>query len=58
MVECRVYLRERVLGDWLRRFYFWDGSWWMLNRITDYDPTYNGTTKCEFVRINDKNNYR
>lgn len=58
VVECRVYLRERVLGDWLRRFYFWDGSWWMLNRITDYDPTYNGTTKCEFVRINDKNNYR
>lgn len=58
VVECKVYLRERVLGDWLRRFYFWDGSWWMLNRITDYDPTYNGTTKCEFVRINDKNNYR
>lgn len=57
VVECRVLLKERVIGDWLRRFYYFDGSYWILNKIADYDVTSNGTTKCEFVRVNDIRNY-
>lgn len=57
VVECKVLLKERVIGDWLRRFYYFDGSYWILNKITDYDVTSNGTTKCEFVRVNDITNY-
>lgn len=57
VVECNVLLKERVIGDWLRRFYYWDGSYWILNKISDYDVTSNGTTKCEFVRVNDIQNY-
>ena len=58
IVNCRVLLRERVVGDWLRRFYYWDGSWWIMNKISDYNPTDNGTTMCELVKVNDPNNYR
>ena len=57
VVECKVLLKERVIGDWLQRFYYWDGRYWVLNKITDYNPASNGTTKCEFVSVNDINNY-
>lgn len=57
VVECNVLLKERVIGYWLRRFYYWDGSYWILNKISDYNVTSNGTTKCEFVRVNDIQNY-
>lgn len=57
IVECKVLLKERVIGDWLQRFYYWDGRYWILNKITDYNPSSNGTTKCEFVSINNINNY-
>lgn len=57
IVECKVLLKERVIGDWLRRFYYFDGSYWLLNKVIDYDVTSNGTTKCEFVRVNDIQNY-
>ena len=57
VVECKVLLKERVIGDWLQRFYYWDGRYWILNKITDYNPSSNGTTKCEFVSVNDINNY-
>lgn len=58
VVNCKVLLKEKVLGDWLRRFYYWDGSWWIMNKITDYNPTGDETTKCEFVKIQDTENYR
>lgn len=56
-VDCKVLLKERVIGDWLRRWYYFDGTYWMLNEITDYDVTSNNTTKCKFVRINNPDNY-
>ena len=57
IVECNVLLKERVVGDWLRRFYYWDGTYFILNKISDYDVTSNDTTKCELVRVQDINNY-
>lgn len=58
VAECNVLLKERVVGDWLRRFYYWDGCWWIMNKISDYNPTNDGTTKCEMVKINEPTNYR
>lgn len=58
VVNCKVLLKEKVFGDWLRRFYFWDGCYWVLNKIIDYNPTDDGTTKCEFIKIQDINNYQ
>ena len=57
IVECKVLLKERVIGDWLQRFYYWDGRYWILNKVSDYNPSSNGTTKCEFVSVNNINNY-
>lgn len=57
VVECKVLLRERVIGDWLQNFYYFDGRYWVLNKVVDYNPTSNQPTKCEFVRVNDIQNY-
>ena len=56
-LTANVLLQERVIGDWLRRFYYFDNTFWLLNEITDYNPNSNDTTKCTFTRINDTNNY-
>lgn len=57
VVECKVLLKERVVGEWLQRFYYFDGSYWIMNKIADYDVTSNDTTKCELIKVQDKNNY-
>ena len=57
VVECKVLLLEKVIGDWLQNFYYWDGRYWLLNKIEDYNPVSNDTTKCEFISVNDMNNY-
>ena len=58
VVECNVLLKERVIGEWLQRFYYFDGTYWILNKVSDYDVTSNDTTKCEFIRIQDVKNYQ
>lgn len=58
VVNCKVLLKEKVFGDWLRRFYFFDGCYWVLNKIIDYNPTDDGTTKCEFIKVQDIINYQ
>ena len=55
-VTCYVKL-ERVTQDMLRRFYFFDNSIWILNKIDSYDVTSYGTTRCEFIKVQDRNNY-
>jgi hypothetical protein len=57
VVECYVKLDGKVEGDWLRHFYFFDNSIWCLVKIEDYNCTAFNTTKCQFVKVADMNNY-
>lgn len=43
--------------DALRRFYWIDGVLWTLNKICNYDPNSDGLTKCEFVQVQEIDNY-
>ena len=42
----------------MRHFYLFDRSLWVLNKITDYDPTKTQSVKCEFIRVLNKEAYR
>lgn len=55
-VTCYVKL-ERAKQDLLRKFYFFDNAIWLLNKIDSYDVTSYGTTRCEFIKVQDINNY-
>lgn len=57
VVTCYVLWDRLVTEELQRRFWFFDNSIWMLNRIIDYDVNGFKPTKCEFIRIIDTGNY-
>ena len=57
VVEANVKFDGRVTVDTLRKFYWFDGQYWAINKITDWDMLGRGLTKVEFVKVNDPENY-
>ena len=58
VLTCYVDLSAfRVDGSLMRRFWYYGGAWWVLNKISNYNYGYSRTTKCEFVKIQDKTAY-
>ena len=58
VMKCRVDLRGLQVGtDLLRRFFWYEGAVWVLNKITNYSLTTWDTAECEFVQVRDKGNY-
>ncbi len=59
VMTCKVNLGGyRVDDALLRHFYYYDGAIWAMNRIINYSLTTYDDVECEFVKIQDKNNYR
>ena len=57
-VECYVVFPPHLdMREEMRKFYLFDRSLWVLNKITDYDPTKSETVKCEFIRVIAKDSY-
>ena len=57
-LTCYVNLRGLVVdNDLFRNFYMIDGSLFILNKISDYNVNGSDTTKCEFIQVQDKDNY-
>lgn len=57
VLKCRCLLRERPNPDWLRRFYWFDNSYWRLNNIKDWNISSFGTTEMEFIKVQDIADY-
>ena len=57
MMTCYVKWDRRIMEDALRKFYWFDNRIWVLNKVTDYSVTKFNTVKCEFIAIDDTNNY-
>lgn len=58
VLEAYVLLDRKVLGDMLRKFYIIGNSYYILNKVSDYCITSYNTTKCEFIKVMDLNNYQ
>lgn len=54
----RAEMDDRPWPYWLRRFYWFENSIWMLNEIKDLNPGDFGTTKMEFIKVQDMDNYK
>lgn len=56
------YVRAEMDGKpwpyWLRRFYWFQNSIWVLNSIKDMDMGSYDTTKMEFIKVQDMENYK
>ena len=57
-VQCFVnFMGITVNEELLRNFYYFSGSYWLLNKIENYDINSTQSVKCEFIKINDLNSY-
>lgn len=58
VMKCRVHLDGLPVGyDLLRRFFWYEGAYWVLNKISNYSLTTWDPTECEFVQVRDISNY-
>lgn len=57
-VTCYInLLGEVVNSELLRNFYYFNGCYWILNKIENYSINSYDTTKCTFIRVNSLFNY-
>ena len=58
VLRCRVLLDGLQVGPELfRRFWWWRGSLWVLNKISNYSLTTFDPAECEFIQVRDKDAY-
>ena len=58
VMSCKVDLAGlRVDAGLLRNFYWYEGALWVLNKIKNHSMTTRSLTDCEFVQVQDKDNY-
>ena len=58
VMRCRVNFYGMQVGQQLfRRFYYYEGAVWVLNKITNYSLTTYDPVECEFVQVQDKSTY-
>jgi len=53
-VSCNIYLTpEDIFKLDFRNTFYINGVYYRLNKISDYNPLNNNTTKCEFIKVED-----
>lgn len=57
IVTGYIQFDEKPTKESLKHFYYFEGSYWVIDEIIDYNPTSYELTKVKFVKVNDKNNY-
>ena len=58
VMTCRVdFAGIPVTQELLRKFYWYDNTLWVLNKIKNYSLTTFDPVECEFVQVQDKSNY-
>lgn len=59
VVRCKVDLKGLNVGQGLlKNFYWFDNTIWVLNKISNYSLTTFDSVECEFVRVQDMDNYK
>ena len=59
VMKCRVDLRGLEVGQsLLGRFFYYEGAVWVLNKIKNYSLTTWDPVECEFVQVQNVDNYK
>jgi len=57
-VSCNIYLTpEDIFKLDFRNTFYINGIYYRLNKISDYNPLNNNTTKCEFIKVEDSKSF-
>ena len=58
IVRAKVDLRGYQVGEnLLRNFYYFENSYWVMNRIINYSLTSDAPVECEFIKVQNIDNY-
>ena len=60
IMTCKANLRglgEQIGQNLLRNFYWFENSYWVLNKIKNYSITTEDLVECEFIKVKDISNY-
>lgn len=58
IMQCKVNLKGLQVGqDLMRKFFYYQGAIFVLNKITNHSLTTWDDTECEFIKVQDINNY-
>lgn len=58
VMTCKVdFSGMQVNQELLRKFYWYENTLWVMNKITNYSLTTYDPVECEFVQVQDKDNY-
>lgn len=57
IVECKMKLTGNINPDYMQSFIYFDGCYWRIQEIVDYDVSSNDFTKVKLVKINNLNSY-
>jgi len=58
VMKCRVNFQGLQVGpELLRRFFYYEGVYWVLNKISNYSLTTWDPVECEFIQVQDMDNY-
>lgn len=58
-VTCYVNLNDvNVNSELLRNFYYFNGCYWILNKVENFNINNFETTKCQFIKVNELTNYK
>ena len=56
-LTCYVTFKGKPTEEWLRYFYWFENSIWRISKIIDHNVASNGSTKVEFIKVQDITNY-
>ena len=58
VLRCRVDFSGIQVGqELLRKFFYFRGAIWVLDKVTNHSVTTDDLTECEFVQVQNKANY-
>lgn len=57
VLDTYVLLDRKVLGEMLRNIYYFKNTFWILNKISDYNICSYKPTKCQFIKVQDIKGY-
>ena len=53
IVDVYVKFDGKVMQEYLKKYWYFDNSYWVISEILDYNPVSGEVTKVKFVKVNE-----
>ncbi len=57
ILECNIVADDKPNAEWLRRFYWFDNNYWVLDKISDFNISSYEPVRMKFIKVNNLDAY-